>query len=77
MNAAFCRMQETEVLHGVDDPEVLIASSDFDDLFRRRDLNHGGVAQLGANTNDVVGVVLDHASGALGCGTHCSRQKQD
>ena len=71
------RMQKAVVAHGVDDPEVLVAGGDFQNLFRGGQLNQRGVAHLGADTHDVVGVVLDDAGGLLAVGHGRGQAEQE
>ncbi len=66
MNPGLGRMQETVVLHRLDDPEIFIAGRGFHDLLPRWDLDQRGVAHLGADGDDVVGVVVDDAGRAVG-----------
>ena len=70
------RMQKAVVAYGVDDPEVLIAGGDFQNLLRGRQLNQRGVAHLRADTHDVVGVVFDDAGRLLAVGHGRSQAKQ-
>ena len=75
VDAFFCRMQETVVAHGVDNPEVLVAGGDLQNLLRLRQLNQRGVAHLGVNADDVVGVVADDAGLLLTVGNGGNQTK--
>ncbi len=77
MDACLGRMQEAIVSGGVDDPEVFVAGGDLQNFLRRRKLNQRCVAHLGAYTDDVVGVVLHHASGLLGEAAGCGQQQRE
>ena len=66
MNTGLGRMQEAVILHRFNDPEILIARRSFHDLLAHRDLDQRGVAQLGADGDNVVGVVVNDAGRAVG-----------
>ena len=68
MDAFLRRMQKAVVADGVDDPEVLVAGGDLQNLLRGGQLDQRGVAHLRVDTHDVVGVVLDDAGGLLAVG---------
>ena len=61
------------VANSVDNPEVFVAGSDFQNLLRAGQLNERGVAHLRAHTHDVVGVVFDDAGGLLAVSTVAAR----
>src|SRR6202044_1534108 len=58
-------MHEAEVADHVHDPELLVASGCFKNLFCGWQLNKGRVFQLRADRNDVLGVILHRARGIL------------
>ena len=73
VDAGLGRVQEAVIADRIDDPEVLIAGGDFQDLLGRRQLDQRGVAHLRANTHDVVGVVVDDAGRLLAVGYGCDQ----
>ena len=79
VDAFLRRMQKAVVPNGVDDPEVLIAGGDLQNLLRAGQLNQRGVAHLRADAHDVVGVVFDDAGGllAVGHGRGQAEQQRD
>jgi hypothetical protein len=64
MDAIFSGMQEAVVADRIDDPEVFVPGSDLHDLLSGGELDEGGVAHLGADTDNIVDVVF-HYSGSL------------
>src|SRR5712692_2742209 len=58
-------MHKAEVADHVHNPEILVASGRFHDLFGGGQFNKGRVFQLRADRNDVLGVILHRARGIL------------
>ncbi len=65
MKVRLGRMEEAVILDRIQNPEVLVAGGDFQNLLRRRQRNQRGVMHLGANGHDVVGVVMHNAGDLL------------
>jgi hypothetical protein len=70
-------MQKAVVANRVDDPEILIAGGDFENLLGCRQFNERGVAHLCADTHYVIGVVLHDAGGLLAVGDGRSQAEQE
>ena len=70
-------MEEAVVAHGVDDPEVLVAGGDLQNLFGAGKLDQRGIPHLGVDADDVVAVVLDQAGSLLAVGHGRSKAKQE
>jgi hypothetical protein len=76
MSTFLSGVQKAVVANRVDDPEVFVTGSDLKNLLCARQLDERGVTHLGAQGDDVIGVVFDDASRLLGEGGSRSKQQQ-